>query len=79
MINLLRMISKEKDLLEQELLIPYDSKIMYYKNFFKKYRADTLTGALNTPKSELAIVILLQQIPKLSVEEAKNLIYSNKT
>lgn len=78
MIEILRMINKEKNLIDQELALPYDERILYYKNFLKKYKADTLTGALNTPKSELAIVILLEQIPELSIEAAKELVYANK-
>lgn len=78
MINILRMINKEKNLIELELSKPEDERIIFFQNFFKKYKADTLSGAMDTPASELAIAIILQRVPSLSVETVKQAVYGTK-
>lgn len=78
MINILRMINKEKNLIEQELAKPEDERITFYKEFFKKYKADTLSGAMETPTYELAIAVILQRIPSLSVETVTQTISNTK-
>lgn len=78
MINILRMINKEKNLIEIELSKPEDERIIFFQNFFKKYKADTLSGAMDTPASELAIAIILQRVPSLSIETVKQAVYGTK-
>lgn len=78
MINILRMINKEKNLIEQELSKPEDERILFYQEFFKKYKADTLSGAIETPTHELAIAVILQRIPSLSVETVTQTISNTK-
>ena len=72
------MINKEKNLIEQELAKPEDERITFYKEFFKKYKADTLSGAMETPTYELAIAVILQRIPSLSVETVTQTISNTK-
>ena len=78
MINILRMINKEKNLIEQELAKPEDERITFYKEFFKKYKADTLSGAMETPTYELAIAIIGQRLPSLPIDKLTKVISSTK-
>lgn len=78
MINILRMINEEKNLIDKELSKPDDERIVFFQNFFKKYKASTLSGAMKTPTHELAIAIILQRIPSLSVEEVTQAICNTK-
>ena len=46
MINILRMIDKEKQRIEQELL-EEDERILFYQDFFKQNKTSTLTDVIN--------------------------------
>lgn len=77
MINILRMINKEKNLIEQELL-EEDEKLLFYQEFFKNNRTSTLTDVININHSDLAIAIIINMDPTLSVSEVKRIVYGNK-
>ena len=77
MINILRMISKEKLRIEQELL-EEDERLTFYQKFFKENKTSTLTDAINLNHSDLALAIIINMEPTLSVEEAKEVVYGNR-
>lgn len=76
MINILRMINREKTLIDQALATE-DERLAFYQEFFKKNRCATLKDALAIDQSELAIAIIIHYAPNLSVDEIKNVVYGN--
>jgi hypothetical protein len=71
------MISKEKLRIEQELL-EEDERLTFYQKFFKENKTSTLTDAINLNHSDLALAIIINMEPTLSVEEAKEVVYGNR-
>ena len=77
MINILRMINKEKIRIDQELL-EEDERFEFYQDFFKKNKTSTLNDVINLNHSDLAIAIIINMEPELSVEELKEVVYGNR-
>ena len=77
MINILRMINKEKIRIDQELL-EEDERFEFYQDFFKKNKTSTLNDVINLNHSDLAIAIIINMDPELSVEEVKEVVYGNR-
>ena len=77
MINILRMINKEKIRIDQELL-EEDERFEFYQEFFKKNKTSTLTDVINLNHSDLALAIIINMDPELSVEEVKEVVYGNR-
>ena len=62
MINILRMINKEKIRIDQELL-EEDERFEFYQEFFKKNKTSTLNDVINLNHSDLAIAIIINMDP----------------
>lgn len=77
MINILRMIGKEKNLIDQELL-EENERLEFYREIFTRNGCSTLNEAIKANHSDLAIAIILNNEPELSVEDAKRVVYANK-
>lgn len=77
MINILRMINKEKNLIDQELL-EEDERLEFYREIFSRNSCTTLNEAIKANHSDLAVAIILNNEPEISVEEAKRVVYSNR-
>ena len=77
MINILRMINKEKNLIDQELLAE-DERLEFYREIFSRNTCTTLNEAIKANHSDLAVAIILNNEPEISVEEAKRVVYSNR-
>ena len=77
MINILRMINKEKNLIDQELL-EENERLEFYREIFTKNGCSTLNEAIKANHSDLAVAIILNNEPALSVEDAKRVVYANR-
>ena len=77
MINILRMISKEKNQIDQELL-EENERLEFYREIFTKNGCSTLNDAIKANHSDLAVAIILNNEPVLSVEDAKRVVYANR-
>ena len=77
MIDILRQINKEKNLIDQELE-QKDERLEFYRAFFKNSSCTTLNDAISANHCDLAIAIILNLSPHLSVEDVKEVVYGNE-
>ena len=77
MIETLRVISDEKYRIDEKLK-QKDERLEFYREFFKKNNCVTLTDAINANPADLAIAIIINKAPHLSVAEVKRIVYGNK-
>ena len=77
MINILRMINKEKSLIDEELE-QEDERLTFYRSFFSKNGCSSLSDAIKVNHSDLAISIILNMEPDLSIDEIKAAVYGNR-
>ena len=77
MIETLRLISEEKYKIDEQLK-EENERLEFYKEFFKNNKCTTLDDALNCDLCELAIAIIINQGPHLSVEKVKKIVRGNK-
>ena len=77
MIDILRMISREKTLIDQELETE-NERLAFYRNFFGKNSCVTINDAIKANHSDLAVSIILHMEPSLSVDEVKEAVYGNR-
>ena len=77
MIDILRMISREKTLIDQELETE-NERLAFYRNFFGKNSCVTINDAIKANHSDLAVSIILHMEPSLSPDEVKEAVYGNR-
>lgn len=77
MIEILRMINKEKNAIEQKLA-EKDDRLEFYRSFFQASTCTSLDRTLKCNRCDLAIAIIIYNAPNLNVQEVKDIVYNNE-
>lgn len=77
MIELLRLINKEQDKIEEELS-QEDEHLKFFDSFFETNGCSNLTECINASHADLAIAIILYRNPNVSVDKVKDVVYKNR-